>query len=283
MKHRSIRTPLALAATATLALGALMALDGGVLAAPRAWSRDGWTELLAERGAAAAAMTLLRYVALATSAYLLLLCLVTVLVRTTRLRWLDVALRFATPRILRPVLGIVTVATFAAPHAAGATDVASTPPVMVLVGSSEARTVTSTTAAPSRGAPTMRRVETPPPTSVTTTIAPTTTTTTTTTTSVPSATSTTAIAVAITLPPMVSTPAAKASTPTPPATWTIRRGEHLWHVADAALTERLDRAPSTAEITGYWQKLIDANRGRLADPENPDLVFVGQELVLPAA
>jgi hypothetical protein len=47
------------------------------------------------------------------------------------------------------------------------------------------------------------------------------------------------------------------------------------------LAERLDRVPSTAEITTYWNKVIGANRDRLVDRDNPDLVFTGQELVLP--
>jgi nucleoid-associated protein YgaU len=31
----------------------------------------------------------------------------------------------------------------------------------------------------------------------------------------------------------------------------------------------------------YWRRLIDANRDRLVDPGNPDLLLPGQELVLP--
>lgn len=36
------------------------------------------------------------------------------------------------------------------------------------------------------------------------------------------------------------------------------------------------------DIARYWSRLIEANRAGLVDPANPDLVFRGQELVLPA-
>jgi hypothetical protein len=34
-------------------------------------------------------------------------------------------------------------------------------------------------------------------------------------------------------------------------------------------------------VAPYWQRLVDANRAELADPTNPDLLFVGQTLRLP--
>jgi hypothetical protein len=67
----------------------------------------------------------------------------------------------------------------------------------------------------------------------------------------------------------------------PPSTWTIQRGEHLWYVAETVLATRRDHHPSTEETARYWRALVQANRDRLVDPENPDLVFTGQELVLP--
>jgi hypothetical protein len=36
-----------------------------------------------------------------------------------------------------------------------------------------------------------------------------------------------------------------------------------------------------AETAAYHRLLIDANRHRLAVPDNPDLVFAGQEFTLP--
>lgn len=278
MNRRSIRDALVLVVVAAFATRLLSALGNGVLAAPRAWGLDGWTELVIERGPAAAAMTLLRYAALALSAYLGVLGLLTLTARLIRVRWLDKVLWFATPRILRPVLGIVAVATFAAPHAAGAAEAASNPPAMVLVGWSTGHATTSTTLASPSPLPTMRRVD-----RATSTTVPTTTIPSTFTVPAPTAGPTTTIAVAITLPPTLSPAADRAATPPPPArTWSIKRGEHLWFVAETVLTQQLGHVPSTTEITRYWKQLISANHDRLVDPANPDLVFTGQELVLPA-
>lgn len=64
-------------------------------------------------------------------------------------------------------------------------------------------------------------------------------------------------------------------------TWTVRSGDHLWRVAEHVLAVQLGRAPSDAQVVPYWQRLIEANRSRLPDPDNPDLVLPGLELVLP--
>lgn len=63
--------------------------------------------------------------------------------------------------------------------------------------------------------------------------------------------------------------------------WTVRPGDHLWAVAEQVLAEAWARPPSDAEVDGYWRALVDANRPRLRDPANPDLVFPGQLLVVP--
>jgi hypothetical protein len=34
-------------------------------------------------------------------------------------------------------------------------------------------------------------------------------------------------------------------------------------------------------VVGYWHALVDANRTRLADPDNADLIFVGQSFSVP--
>lgn len=65
------------------------------------------------------------------------------------------------------------------------------------------------------------------------------------------------------------------------ATWTTQTGDHLWGIAASHLQDRLGVTPSDADITDYWQRLIDANRNRLADPGNPDLIYPGQEFILP--
>jgi hypothetical protein len=68
-----------------------------------------------------------------------------------------------------------------------------------------------------------------------------------------------------------------------PTTWTAVPGDHLWHIAEATLTESWGRAPTDGEVAPYWTGLIEANRDVLVDPSNPDLIRPGQTFRLPAA
>jgi hypothetical protein len=61
----------------------------------------------------------------------------------------------------------------------------------------------------------------------------------------------------------------------------VEAGESLWSIARDALADRWDRAPSEAEVHDYWQELVEHNRAGLADPDNPDLIFPGDEIGLP--
>jgi len=65
-------------------------------------------------------------------------------------------------------------------------------------------------------------------------------------------------------------------------TWEVRPGEHLWGIAEQVLAEGRDAPPSDDEVGDYWEVLVDANRGALADPDNPDLVYPGQVFTVPA-
>ena len=67
-----------------------------------------------------------------------------------------------------------------------------------------------------------------------------------------------------------------------PREWIVKRGDDLWSIAGAALATYLGRPPSDREIGPYWLKLIDANRDRLPDPDNPSLIFAGEPITLPA-
>jgi hypothetical protein len=67
----------------------------------------------------------------------------------------------------------------------------------------------------------------------------------------------------------------------PPATWTAAPGDHLWHVAEATLTDAWGRPPTDAEVAPYWTAVVEANRGVLVDPANPDLIHPGQTFRLP--
>ena len=39
--------------------------------------------------------------------------------------------------------------------------------------------------------------------------------------------------------------------------------------------------PSDRQVIGHWRRLVEANRARLLDPGNPDLLMPGQALILP--
>jgi len=62
----------------------------------------------------------------------------------------------------------------------------------------------------------------------------------------------------------------------------VAPGESFWSISSDALTEALGRTPQDLEITAHWRRLVAANRDRLVDPANPDLLYPGQTLVLPA-
>jgi hypothetical protein len=63
--------------------------------------------------------------------------------------------------------------------------------------------------------------------------------------------------------------------------WTVERGEHLWGIARDVVAARAGGTPDANAVADYWVRLIDANRSRLVDPSNPDLIHAGLVLVLP--
>ena len=76
-------------------------------------------------------------------------------------------------------------------------------------------------------------------------------------------------------PPTPTTPAAAAKT------WTVAPGDHLWAIAERSLAAAWGEAPTDDEIDPYWRLLVEANRPRLADPTNPDLVQPGLVVDVP--
>lgn len=88
-------------------------------------------------------------------------------------------------------------------------------------------------------------------------------------------------AVLVPVPPLPQT-AQPAPPAQPPTEWKVRPGEHFWSIAEAVVGQAGDRAPSDEEVTEYWERLVAANRSRLADRANPDLLYPGQTLHLPS-
>jgi hypothetical protein len=66
-----------------------------------------------------------------------------------------------------------------------------------------------------------------------------------------------------------------------PATHTVVAGESFWSIAEGEVARRLGRPPTDPDVAPYWLRLIDANRDRLVDPAEPDLLHPGQTLLLP--
>lgn len=94
------------------------------------------------------------------------------------------------------------------------------------------------------------------------------------------------------VPPVAATPVVHAPTassvPGPaalevdPTVWVVEPGDSLWSIAEE-VTESTDGTPAAERtVTRYWQRLVAANRDNLVDPDNPDLIVPGQQLVLPA-
>lgn len=64
------------------------------------------------------------------------------------------------------------------------------------------------------------------------------------------------------------------------STWVVEPGDHLWHIAAETVGQRGDTVDD-GSVHRYWLDLIERNRDRLVDPSNPDLIYPGQEFVLP--
>lgn len=90
-----------------------------------------------------------------------------------------------------------------------------------------------------------------------------------------------AVMVPIPPAPPAPAPAAAAQTARQPE-WTVRPGEHFWSIAEQVLRQHRHEEPGDDEVTAYWERLIEANRSRLVDQSNPDLIYPGQTLRLPA-
>jgi hypothetical protein len=66
-------------------------------------------------------------------------------------------------------------------------------------------------------------------------------------------------------------------------TWTVHPGDHLWRIAEVVVALDLGRTPTDERVESYLQRLVDANHDRLVQPDDPDLILPGQQLLLPPA
>ena len=66
-----------------------------------------------------------------------------------------------------------------------------------------------------------------------------------------------------------------------PTTWRVSPGESFWSIAEEQLTAVRHRPPADHEVAPYWRAMIEANRHRLVDVDDPDLILPGQVLELP--
>lgn len=84
-------------------------------------------------------------------------------------------------------------------------------------------------------------------------------------------------------PPAVAVsgqPSAPSSEHVPSETVVVEPGMSFWSIAAEALADA-GHPSDDASVGRYWRRLIDANRGRLVVPDNPDLLLPGQVLLLP--
>lgn len=82
-------------------------------------------------------------------------------------------------------------------------------------------------------------------------------------------------------PVAVAAPSSPAEVAAPADRHIVVAGDHFWALAQELVTEAQGGEPTEREVARYWRVLVDANQHRLAVPGDSDLLYVGQELVLP--
>jgi nucleoid-associated protein YgaU len=238
------------------------ALGDGRLAGPALATPSTWGDWAAGRDPVIAVTALLRVVVVGLAWYLLATTVIGALARATRsvrmVRWADALALPPVRHVLTSSLGLTTALVTAAGPA-----VALPPPGLVPPRASDPPVMApldlpapSLTASEPAAEATPEATPTPEPTADPTPAAP------------PS-------------PEPTAEPVQAAPTPGAPAEHVTRPGDHFWRIAEAQVAAAVGRPATDAEIAPYWRDLVAANRDRLADPDNPDLVFPGQQFVLP--
>lgn len=82
--------------------------------------------------------------------------------------------------------------------------------------------------------------------------------------------------------PADAAPPPPALPPVDAASWVVGLGDSFWTIAEDVVSESAPGAPvDERAVTRYWRQLIAANRSRLIDPANPDVLVPGQRLIVP--
>lgn len=68
----------------------------------------------------------------------------------------------------------------------------------------------------------------------------------------------------------------------PDATLVVEQGDSMWSLAEEEVERRIGHDASESDIAPYWVDVVDANRDRVQSGD-VDLIFPGEELVLPGA
>lgn len=243
---------------------AFTSMGGGQLAAPSVIDPGAWGGWAADRDAVVATVAVLRLVVLAMAWYLVGVTTIGAVARVARcahlVRVADALSVTAVRRVLQASLG-VGLATTVVVSTTGAVAPASPGPTIV-------RAVAQTPEA--ADTPRMRPVDLP---AAPTAAAP--------------APAMTPLADRATpdLPPpgMRPLPVDGPAAPDTAGTVTVAFGDHLWSIAERHLGDLRGTAVPDDDVTDYWRRLVEANRDRLVDPANPDLILPGQQFVLPPA
>jgi hypothetical protein len=282
-----------------VAIAAFSAMGTDSLAAPTLTEPGAWGGWAADRDPVVALVALLRLVVLALAWYLLLTTLLGIAGRCSRspaaVRAADAISPQVVRRVLRTSLGaglaaavaVTTVGPARLDHATLVATAAEAPPP-----SSDAPRMRPLPPRPTADAP--ARVPASAPQPARTSPAP-----------LPGEDTTAVMPAPPTMtpePPVVATPTPAAPTPpsaprtdstdpartpthgvptpTTPDTMTVEVGDHLWAIAEAEVRQHV-AAPTDRHVARHWRRVVAANRDRLVDPANPDLILPGQQVVLP--
>lgn len=89
----------------------------------------------------------------------------------------------------------------------------------------------------------------------------------------------------VSVPPTTGPPAPRPPAPRPaaaPARHVVQPGESLWSIATGVVRADLGPGATDAQISRYWAALIQANQAALAVSGDPDVIYAGTVLTLPA-